>query len=198
MLVPRSCPQGWKVAHELQHLPRAQPFPQWWVLFALWSHLETAWNQWKCKATPLLLEKLKWKSQLCCQSVWGLKGLWFPGCFSRLGEFLIFSTRGLPYCKPYSLPEGSDLVGCFLTPQSTACKAPGLSCLPRRWCGTWCSPHASARGCHQCHRNFHQANEAEMEVKESGKCCPEHSESLPKIPQATDNLQRFKYATACK
>lgn len=140
MLVPRSCPQGWKVAHELQHLPRAQSFPQWWVLFALWSHLETAWNQWKCKDTPLLTEKLKWKSQLCYQSVWSLKGLWFPGCFSKLGEFLIFSTRGLPYCKAYSLPEGSELGGSFLTTQSTACKAPGVSCLPRGDVGLGAAP----------------------------------------------------------
>lgn len=43
-----------------------------------------------------------------------------------LGEFFIFSMRGLPYCKPYSLPEeGYELVGCLLPTQSTASKASG-------------------------------------------------------------------------
>lgn len=121
-----------------------------------------------------------------------------------LGEFLIFSIRGFPYCKPYSPPkEGSELVGCFLTTQSTACKASGragLSCLPEGDVGLGAAPVPLASGCHccQCHRNTHQANETEMEVKESGKCCPEHSGSLPKILQTTDNLKLFIYVTACK
>lgn len=54
--------------------------------------------------------------------------------------------------------------------------------------GLGAAPVPLARGCHccQCHRNTHQANETEMEVMESGKCCPEHSVSLSKILQTTD------------
>lgn len=134
-----------------------------------------------------------------------LKGLWFPGYFSKLPKtsvvFLIFSIRGLPYCKPYSLPkEGSDLVGCFLTTQATACKASGragLSCLPEGDLGLGAAPKPLARGCHccQCHKNIHQENGTEIEVQESGKYCPEHSESLPKILQSIDNLKQFIYLT---
>lgn len=77
-----------------------------------------------------------------------LKGLWFPGCFSKLpkilGEFFIFSIIVLPYCKPYSLSkEGSEFVGCTLTTQTTACKASGrvgLSCLPEGDVGLCAAP----------------------------------------------------------
>lgn len=67
-----------------------------------------------------------------------------------LGEFFTFSIGGLPYCKPFSLPEErSELVGCFLTTQTTACKAAGragLPCLPEGDVGLGEYPHLWQEG----------------------------------------------------